>query len=92
MNKLILKSFIIVLFSIVNSLSDIINKIEITGNKRISNETILVLGEITKGSDFNKEQINQSLKNLYESDFFKDINLTFNNGLLKISVIENPIF
>ena len=44
MNKLILKSFIIVLFSIVNSLSDIINKIEITGNKRISNETILVLG------------------------------------------------
>ena len=70
MNKIILKSFIIFLFSIANCLSDIINKIQINGNKRISNETILVLGDITPGSDFNNDQLNRSLKNLYNSNFF----------------------
>ena len=91
MNKIILKSFIIFLLSIANCLSDIINKIQIDGNKRISNETILVLGDITAGSDFNNDQLNRSLKNLYNSNFFKDVELTFDNNILKIIVIENPI-
>ena len=69
MNKIILKSFIIFLLSIANCLSDIINKIQIDGNKRISNETILVLGDITAGSDFNNDQLNRSLKNLYYKVF-----------------------
>ena len=91
MNKLLLKSLIIFLFSVVNSFSEIIDKIEVTGNKRISNETILVLGQIKKGNEFNNDQLNRSLKNLYKSDFFKDIDISFNSGILKIIVVENPI-
>ncbi len=91
MNKLILKIFIVVLFSIANSFADTINKIEISGNKRISNQTILVLGDITMGTEFGNDQLNESLKSLYESNFFKDVSLSFDKNLLKITVIENPI-
>ncbi len=91
MNKLILKIFIIFAFTIVSCFSETISKIEIDGNKRISNETILVLGDINIKNDFDNEKLNQILKNLYKSNFFKDINLNLVNGVLKISVIENPI-
>ena len=91
MNKIVLKSFIIFFLSVVYSYSEIISKIEITGNKRISNQTILVLGDITMGIEFSNDQLNESLKSLYKSNFFKDVNLTFDKNLLKISVIENPI-
>ncbi len=90
MKKFLFISVFIFLFS-SKGFSEIINKIEITGNKRISNETILVLGNISKDISFDNNQLNQSLKNLYKSNFFKDVNLSFDNGLLKISVIENPI-
>ena len=91
MKKLFFITIFIFLSSTLKSYSEIIKKIEVTGNKRISKETILVLGEISKDIDFDANNLNQSLKNLYQSDFFKDVNLTFNNGVLKISVIENPI-
>ena len=39
----------------------------------------------------NENELNLILKRLFETDFFKNINLSFNNNLLLINVEENPI-
>ncbi len=91
MLKYINKIFLIVLFLCTSSNSEIINKVEITGNKRISKETILVLGDIKVNEDFTKASLNKSLKQLYDTDFFSNIKFSLDNQLLLINVTENPI-
>ena len=91
MIKLILKSFCLIFFIIGFSYSDTINNIKINGNKRISKETILVLGDFNLGSEYDDSNLNRSLKKLYDTNFFKDIELSLKNNSLTIDVIENPI-
>ena len=66
-------------------------KIIVNGNDRISDETILVFSEITDDKNLSENLINEILKNLYKSGFFKDVNVKLENDNLIINVIENPI-
>ena len=91
MFKILIKSILIYLFFTTFVFSEVIKNIDMSGNKRISKETILVLSDIQIGEDFDNDKINNSLKKLYETNFFKDIKINLDNGLLKITVIENPI-
>tara|TARA_B100001121_G_scaffold206789_1_gene180932 strand:+ start:750 stop:2999 length:2250 start_codon:yes stop_codon:yes gene_type:complete len=91
MFKILIKSIIIYLVFTTLVFSEIIKNIDISGNKRISKETILVLGNIIKGEDYDNNKVNDSLKKLYKTNFFKDIKINFEDGFLRISVIENPI-
>ena len=82
--------FFIVMFSFrVNS--EIINKVEIEGNNRISNSNIILFGKINLNEDHDNNKINRILKNLYETDFFKEINISIKKNILIIKVKENPI-
>ena len=87
----LIKILFFLIFIINSSFAEIVNKIEIYGNKRISNETILVLSDVKQGMDLNEDTLNESLKKLYDSNFFSDINYSFNNGLFKINLKENPV-
>ena len=71
--------------------AEILENIEITGNKRISKETIMVLGDISPNKNLNKDDLNNSFKSLYETNFFQDIKFKTENNVLYISVVENPI-
>tara|TARA_Y100001970_G_scaffold67185_1_gene85648 strand:- start:262 stop:2508 length:2247 start_codon:yes stop_codon:yes gene_type:complete len=71
--------------------AEILNKVEISGNDRIVDETILVYGEIEINKDYTQEDIDNIIKKLYDTKFFSKISIDFTNGNLKISVIENPI-
>jgi len=91
MIRILLKSLILY-FSLTTMLfSQIINQIEITGNKRISEATIKVLGEIKIGNDYNENELNIIIKNLYNTEFFENVSLELNDNILKIDLIENPI-
>ena len=86
--------FNIVLFLIifsVHSFAEIIKDISIKGNKRISKETIVVLGQIEFNQNYESNDLNKILKNLYDSKFFKNITLNLKNKTLYLDVIENPI-
>ena len=86
--------FNIVLFLIifsVHSFAEIIKDISIKGNKRISKETIVVLGQIEFNQNYESNDLNKILKNLYDSKFFKNITLNVKNKTLYLDVIENPI-
>ena len=87
MKKLI---FLFVLFTTLAS-SEVVKNIEISGNKRITNETIILFGSIDIDVDYNDQKINNVLKNLYKTDFFENVSITLKNNILKIKVIENPI-
>ena len=91
MLKFILKIILFILFLLNYSLAEIVNNVKISGNKRISKDTILVLGDIDPGSDYSEISLNESLKKLYETDFFKNINYDLSDGLLTIVVEENPV-
>ena len=71
--------------------SEIINKVEIEGNNRISNSNIILFGKINLNEDHDNNKINRILKNLYETDFFKEINISIKKNILIIKVKENPI-
>ena len=81
--------FILFLSTVCNS--EIVSSIEILGNKRISDQTVILFSELKTNEDLTEEDINNSIKKLYETNFFKEISTTFNNSILKITVIENPI-
>ena len=77
------------IFSILNA--EIINKLELNGNKRLSQESIIVLGKIKLNKSYNDEELNFILKNLYQTDFFKNITINIDKKVLIINVVENPI-
>ena len=87
----ILKINIIILFFFSITLADVIKDITIKGNKRLSETSIIMFGQIEIGTDYNSNELNLILKNLYETNFFKEVNLDIINNILNIDVIENPI-
>ena len=91
MIKLIFQFITLSLFLTFSVFSKNYEKIIINGNDRISNETILVFSEITDDKTLNENLINDILKKLYKSGFFKDVNVKLENNNLIINVIENPI-
>ena len=84
--------FIIIFLLLCNiSFAEIINSINVTGNKRISKESIVVFSEIDFTKNYNQADLNQVLKNLYNTNFFSNIKLNLNDKILDILVVENPI-
>ena len=81
--------FILFIISAVDAVN--INKIEVIGNKRISTETIIMFGEVDNNKDLSTKDLNQILKNLYNTNFFSDVKLNVKDKTLIISVAENPI-
>ena len=80
------------IFSLSNILyAEIVNKIEISGNNRVNSETIEMFSNISIGDDISSDDLNNSLKDLYETNFFEDVNLILNNSTLIIRVKENMI-
>jgi outer membrane protein insertion porin family len=91
MNKKIFQLLVFCLFFSVNSLAEIIDEIKINGNKRLSNESILVFADVKLGQDYNKDDLNIVLKDLYETNFFKNVTLNIKDRALLINVVENLI-
>jgi len=86
------KTFLLIMFLFLNhAFSNSLNKIEIIGNDRISDETIKLFINVDIKDEINDDKLNKILKDLYSTDFFKDINLNFDNQTLFIKVVENPI-
>ena len=71
--------------------ADVVKKLIINNNYRISEETIKTYGQIEIGKSYNNEDINNILKNLYDTDFFKNISLKLDGDTLIIDVEENKI-
>ena len=81
--------FVFFLFSSsIPVLAEDVNEIKITGNKKISEETIIIYGDIKKNKDYLEKDINKVINNLYSTGLFEDINIVLEKNTLLIDVIE----
>lgn len=90
MKKIISLFFLFFLF--FNSIkAEIVKEILINGNERVSKETIKIYGNIKVGEDINEKKINVILRDLYETNFFKEVEVKLEKNVLKVNVNEYPV-
>ena len=82
---------LVFLFLTINSNAEIINNIEVKNNNRISKETIITYGNIVIGNDYSQKDLNDIIKKLYQTNFFKNISLKIDNKTLILDIEENKI-
>ena len=85
-----IKSIIIFFIILTNVTFAEIKKINIVGNARVSSATIESLVD-KKISNIDAIYINNLTKKIYDTDFFSDVKISFNQDVLTINVAENPI-
>ena len=91
---LMCKYFLFLLFFFVKITfvnAEIIKSISVTGNDRVTDETIIIFSDVNIGDDLSINDLNQIIKNLYTTDFFKNVSINLKDNILKISVIENNL-
>ncbi len=89
--KLLASIILFYTFLSISSFSEVINKVEVKGNERISLETIAIFGDIVVGKNYETSDLNLLIKKLYETNFFSNISVEVKNNKLSIVVEENPI-
>ena len=79
------------LLASLNSYAETLKNIKIIGNSRIADETIFSFLSININDNLTEDKINQVTRDLYETNFFKNVSLQFTNNVLIINIVENPI-
>ena len=83
---------LLIFFSIYSfSLAEIVKKIEINGNERVSSQSIEMFSKINVGDDIKKDDLNKILKNVYDSNFFSNVEVNFKDNTLIIFVEESSL-
>ena len=82
--------FFIIFFSTI-SRAEIIKDIKIEGNIRIPDETVRMFLQTDVGSNINNQDLNLILKNVYDSNFFENVEVNLINQVLIIKVEEFPL-
>jgi len=83
--RIILFLLILTSYSFAN-----IKEVKIFGNKRVSSNTIEALVD-KKNTQIDTFYINNLTKVIYNTEFFSNVKITYDNNILNISVEENPI-
>ncbi len=71
--------------------AEIVKDVKINGNKRVSSETIKIYGDIELNKDYSSRDLDLILKNLYETNFFENVDVSLDNSILTINLKEYPI-
>ncbi len=83
------------LFPAFLSAQEIVEKIEIIGNERVTRETILYYLSSREGDYYNQELLQRDFKVLWSTGFFSDLKIEEEEGergkVVKIVVEENPV-
>jgi outer membrane protein assembly factor BamA len=74
---------------------EILEKIEIVGNDRVTRETILYYLSVREGDYFSEEQVKRDFRVLWSTGFFADLKIEDLLGsrgkIIRITVEENPV-
>ncbi len=73
------------------SFSEKVNSINVSGNERISEETIIMFANLPEDLNLEINDINLVLKNIYDSNFFQNVQVNLLENILYINVVELPI-
>ncbi len=71
--------------------AEVVNELIISGNKRVSDETIKVYGGIEIGKNYDEKDLDNIIRDLYGTEFFENVDIDLQNGKLKINLKEYSI-
>jgi len=83
--------FLFLFLKFASANAEIVKSISVTGNGRIADQTVIIFSKIDVGDDLTINDLNKITKNLYDTDFFKDVLVNLENNILKIHVSENSL-
>jgi len=86
----LIKFLIIFIFILTSNSFAELKKINIIGNVRVNSNTIESLVD-KKLTNIDSIYINNLTKKIYDTEFFSDVKISFNQNVLTITVYENPI-
>jgi len=69
----------------------VIQKIDVQGNQRIEDDTVVSYMTLKQGSTFTPAAADASIKSLFATGLFADISMNMTGSTLIVSVVENPI-
>jgi outer membrane protein insertion porin family len=85
----------LVALPVVLAAQDIVEKIEIVGNDRVTTETVLYYLTVREGDFYNADQLRRDFRVLWSTGFFSNIKFEDSQGargkIVKITVEENPV-
>ena len=90
--KILSVVFVVLISTNIVFAEQLIKKIRILGNNRVSYGAVEASISYREGDEIGKEEEKEIIQELYNTGSFKDVNVKFNNGILTIKVVENPIF
>ena len=73
------------------SAEDTIGSIVVSGAQRLEPTTVLSYMKLRIGQPYTQESADQALKDLFETELFKDVSIRNNQGAVIIEVVENPV-
>jgi outer membrane protein insertion porin family len=68
-----------------------VNRIVVEGNQRVETETVLSYMQISPGDFFDEEKIDESVKALFQTGLFSDVQVFRRGGSVVVRVEENPM-
>ena len=71
--------------------AEVIKSISVNGNDRITDETVIIFSKVNIGDDLIFDDLNNIIKNLYDTDFFKMVSVNLKDNILIINVSENNL-
>ncbi|HEX8063500.1 MAG TPA: outer membrane protein assembly factor BamA [Allosphingosinicella sp.] len=71
--------------------ASVIRSIVVTGNQRLEPETIVSYVKLRVGEPYDRERLDEALRDLYATDLFADVAIRDNAGSLSIEVRESPV-
>jgi len=70
---------------------DTIQTIVVEGAQRLEPTTVMSYMKLRVGQTYTQEAADQALKDLFETELFKDVSIRNDQGAVTIEVVENPV-
>ena len=71
--------------------AQVVQRIVVEGNKRVEREAILAYLQLKPGDPFDPARIDASLKSLFQTGLFSDVQILRRGNTLVVRVVENPM-
>ncbi len=69
----------------------IVRDIQVNGNRRVEPETVRSYLDFTIGDQYDSSRVNASLRSLFETGLFADVQITRRGAVVIVNIVENPV-
>jgi outer membrane protein insertion porin family len=69
----------------------IVRDIQVNGNRRVEPETVRSYLDFTIGDQYDPSRVNASLRSLFETGLFADVQITRRGTVVIVNIVENPV-